>query len=50
MYAAIGLILGILWVFGLWSGHTLGGAVHLLLLAGAVMMVLGLRQWWRRPA
>ena len=50
MFVGIALILGILWGLGLWSGHTLGGAVHVLLLAGAVMMVLALRQWWRRPA
>jgi hypothetical protein len=50
MCTAIGLILGILWVLGLWSGYTLGGAVHVLLAGAAVMMGLGLRQWWRRPA
>jgi hypothetical protein len=46
----IALILGILWVLGLWSGYTLGGVVHVLLAGAVVMMMFGLRQWWRRPA
>lgn len=50
MYTAIALILGLLWALGLWSGYTLGGAVYLLLVGTAVMTVLALRQWWRRPA
>jgi Family of unknown function (DUF5670) len=50
MFLPIALILGVLWVLGLWSGYTLGGAVHLLLAGAVVMTVFGLRQWWRRPA
>ena len=50
MFVAIALILGVLWVLGLWSGYTLGGAVHLLVAGAVVMMMFGLRQWWRRPA
>ena len=50
MFWPIALILGVLWVLGLWSGYTLGGAVHLLLVGAGVTMLFGLRQWWRRPA
>jgi len=50
MFLSIAMILGVLWVLGLASGYTLGGAVHLLLAGALVMMVFGLRQWWRRPA
>lgn len=50
MFLPIALILGILWALGLWSGYTLGGAVHLLLAGAVVMFVFVLRQWWRRPA
>ena len=50
MFWPIALILGVLWGLGLWSGYTLGGAVYLLLVGAVVMMLFGLRQWWRRPA
>ena len=50
MFWPISLILGVLWVLGLWSGYILGGAVHLLLAGAMVMMLFGFRQWWRRPA
>jgi len=50
MFWPIALILGVLWGLGLWSGYTLGGAVHLLFVGAIVMMLFGLRQWWRRPA
>ena len=50
MYLPIALILGVLWVLGITSGYTFGGAVHALLVGTAIMTVLGLRQWWRRPA
>ncbi len=46
----IAIILGFLWVLGLATGYTLGGAVHVLLIGAAVMTFLGLRQWWRRTA
>lgn len=39
MFWPIGRILGVLWVLGLWSGYTLGEAVHLML-AGAIVMTL----------
>jgi hypothetical protein len=39
MFETIALILGLLWVVGLVSGYTMGGAVHLLL-AVALGMVL----------
>ena len=50
MYLSIALILGVLWLLGLMSGYTLAGAVHILLVGAVVTMVIGLRQWWRRPA
>jgi hypothetical protein len=50
MFLAIALVLGILWALGLLTGYTLGGAVHLLLAGTVVMMLFGLRQWWRKPA
>jgi hypothetical protein len=50
MYLAMALILGVLWVLGITSGYTFGGAVYALLAGAVIMTVLGLRQWWRRPA
>jgi hypothetical protein len=50
MFWMIAIILGVLWVLGLTSGYTLGGAVYLLLAGAVVMTLFGLRQWWRRPA
>jgi hypothetical protein len=50
MLLSIALVLGVLWVLGLLSGYTLGGAVHILLAGALIMMFFGLRQWWRRPA
>ena len=50
MFLVIALILGVLWALGLLSGYTLGGAVHLLIAGAVVMMLFGVRQWWRRPA
>lgn len=50
MFLPIALILGVLWLLGLISGYTLGGAVHLLLAGAVVMMFYGLRAWWRKPA
>jgi hypothetical protein len=44
------LVLGILWLVGMLYGYRLGGAIHLLLAGATVMMLFGLRQWWRRPA
>ena len=44
MFWPIALILGVLWVLGLWSGYTLGGAVHRLLVSAGVTMLFGLRQ------
>jgi hypothetical protein len=32
------------------SGYTLGGGIHALLAASCILLVLGLREWWRRPA
>ena len=49
MFVPIALILGVLWLLGLISGYTLGGAVHLLLVGAIVMMLYGLRVWWRKP-
>jgi hypothetical protein len=50
MFWNIAAILGVLWVLGMLSGYRLSGAVHLLLAGAIVMVVFGLRQWWRRPA
>ena len=50
MFLSIALILGVLWLVGLLSGYTLAGAVHILFVGAVVMMIIGLRQWWRRPA
>ena len=49
MLVPIALLLGVLWLLGLISGYTLGGAVHVLLVGAIVMMFYGLRVWWRKP-
>jgi hypothetical protein len=50
MFLKIGTILGVLWVLGMVCSYRMGGAIHILLAAAIVMIVLGLRQWWRQPA
>jgi hypothetical protein len=50
MLLPLALVLGVLWMLGLLSGYTLGGAVHVLLAGAIVMMLFGFRQRWRKPA
>jgi hypothetical protein len=49
MFLSIGLILGVLWGFGMGYGYRMGGAIYLVLAAAIVMVFLGLRRWWQRP-
>jgi len=44
MLWTIVLVLGILWVLGMLSSYTMGGALHLLLLIALVVVVLRLVQ------
>jgi hypothetical protein len=50
MFWTIVALLGLLWILGLVTGYTLGGAVHLLLAGVVVMVLYGIYQGWRRPA
>ena len=50
LFWPIALSLGVLWLVGMLYGYRLGGAIHLLLAGAMVMMLFGLRRWWRRPA
>jgi hypothetical protein len=44
----IGVILLILWLLGLFSGYTLGGVVHALLVIALVVLVIQVLQGRRR--
>jgi hypothetical protein len=50
MFLPLALMLAVLWMLGLLSGYTMGGAIYLLLAGAIIMMVFGFRQWWRKPA
>ena len=50
MFWTIVILLGLIWMLGLLSGYTLGGAVHLLLVCAVAMGLYGIYQGWRRPA
>jgi hypothetical protein len=43
-------VMGVLWLLGMMYGFRLGGAIYILLAGAVVMVVLGFRKWWRRPA
>jgi hypothetical protein len=49
MFLIIGLILGVLWGFGMGYGYRMDGAIYLVLVASLVMLFLGLRRWWNGP-
>ncbi len=48
MLWTIGVILLILWVLGLFSGYTLGGVIHVLLVIALVVVVLQVLQSRKR--
>ena len=50
MYLAIGGTLGVLWLLGMLYGYRMGGAIYIVLASAIVMVLFGLRQWWRQPA
>jgi len=50
MFWNIAAILGVLWLLGLLTGYTMGGAIYLLLAGAVIMLAFGCRRWWRRPA
>ncbi len=48
MLYTIGVILLILWVIGLFSGYTMGGVLHILLVIALVVVVVQVIQGRRR--
>lgn len=44
MLWTIFVILGVLWLFGMLSSYTMGGAVHILLVLAAIVLVINLLQ------
>ncbi len=48
MLWTIGVILIILWLLGLFSGYTLGGVIHLLLVIALIVVVVQALQGRRR--
>jgi hypothetical protein len=38
------VILGVLWLLGMVSSYTMGGAIHLLLLLAAIVVIVNLLQ------
>jgi hypothetical protein len=49
MLYTIAVVLLILWLLGLVSSYTLGGAVHILLVLAVIMVVVSLLQGRRGP-
>jgi hypothetical protein len=48
MLWTIAVILLILWVLGLFSGHTMGGVLHILLVVGLIVAAVQIIQGRRR--
>ncbi len=48
MLWTVGVILIILWLLGLFSGYTLGGVIHLLLVIALIVVVVQALQGRRR--
>ena len=48
MLYTIGIILLVLWLLGLFSGYTMGGVIHLLLVIALIVVVFQLIQGRRR--
>lgn len=48
MFYTIAIILLLLWVLGLFSGYTLGGVIHVLLVFALVVIVIQILQGRRR--
>ena len=49
MFIGIGVILAVLWGFGMAYGYRMDGAIYIVLAAAIAMISLGIRQWWQRP-
>jgi hypothetical protein len=45
----VGIILLVLWLFGLGSSHTLGGLIYVALLLGLILVVVSLVTRFRGP-